>query len=935
MYIILLIAIFFYLSNAARVSDGLIMEYTFANQTYSGLDCNDMPTKVYPSFSSGIDLGYLELQTAANDDGCKTEFVKEHIGLHIRPEEIGGTDTWRVKSEKDVSEIVDHLASDNNGYTIEMWVAINNVQSAKTSLLSIIDPIVNDNPSAYDNSAEVLAETEFTDLTPNLLNSKYFAKCLDAHDDEKDWYKYDPASVRISLDESDLYMDEKSSSGAENLCVKEYGGIFNDPMNYYPDGETQPLTPYHIALTQQYIGGGFYKYYLYANGTGSPELAESGFVNAPNDLIVHSWESNHHLEIGHQFATNATDFHLLFFAMYDKTLSDTDIQVNYDAGLPNSAPYVLDQSISADEEACVPITLEQKDWDTQLYEQWTGHDFPGIISAKSVPSTVDKIYINNVDLSVCSLFTDASCTSEINVTVSEYEYASTIYFKSISDIHGTFDNVFSAYATDGIDNGGVTKFTVQVNPINDAPVANDLSFDAYAGVCTGIYLQGDDIDGDDEINEFTIETSLVGIAGGLTGIYSDSACTTSLAASSTISAISNNDTLVIYYKAYDVSSDSALETISTDSFTYSVEDIYNEASNIATVTVNIKNSVYSLGDIDITVNEHSNITIYFKGDDYAYPSDNDNLNVLIYSNPNGTLYSTTTNEEITKDDGNDYYEVDAANCLHSDTNYYPCLIYQPVDDSFGSDIDSFTFSFMNQDGLRSDNESTVMITVINDNDAPVLLCPNYTLDNLQSGESDIIDTFNPILTDVDLPDNYERYYMKIYDPDEIVRFSLPNGDGYNACIDENTCCDNTCEIIVKKNNVFANEFPQFTSDSEFYASWQSLNDILNEINVRASSNSEHGDGNIYIIVKDEGELNATCTISYSVTEALAFDLNNIGQDRYSKEVKFGASGAIIILIILCCICCCKKRSKKKKKNNTVQHMELDQYSKKTNTGNTL
>ncbi len=467
MYIILLIAIFFYLSNAARVSDGLIMEYTFANQTYSGLDCNDMPTKVYPSFSSGIDLGYLELQTAAHADGCKTEFREERIGLHIRPEEIGGTDTWRVKSEKDVSEIVDHLASDNNGYTIEMWVAINNVQSAKTSLLSIIDPIVNDNPSAYDNSAEVLAETEFTDLTPNLLNSKYFAKCLDAHDDEKDWYKYDPASVRISLDESDLYMDEKSSSGAENLCVKEYGGIFNDPMNYYPDGETQPLTPYHIALTQEHLGGGFYKYYLYANGTGFPELASSGYIKAPNGLTVHSWESDHHLEIGHQFTTDNTDFDILFLSMYDRKLSGAEIQSNYDAGIPNSAPYVSDISISADEEACVPVTLDQKDWDSELYQQWTGHNFPGMILGKPALITTNKIYINNVDLNVGSLFTDAGCTSGIDVSVDDHEYTSTIYYKSNKYSHGAFDNVFSAYATDGIDNGSVKEFSIYLNPVND------------------------------------------------------------------------------------------------------------------------------------------------------------------------------------------------------------------------------------------------------------------------------------------------------------------------------------------------------------------------------------------------------------------------------------------------------------------------------------
>ena len=120
--ILLIITLFLIYINADRVQSGLMMEYSFGNQEYAGKSCDSIPNQINPTFSSGIDFGYLELQTAEkNSNSCKVEYSKEANAVVIRAEGDVVSDRWRIKSEKNVTEIMSHLNVDNNGYTMEFW----------------------------------------------------------------------------------------------------------------------------------------------------------------------------------------------------------------------------------------------------------------------------------------------------------------------------------------------------------------------------------------------------------------------------------------------------------------------------------------------------------------------------------------------------------------------------------------------------------------------------------------------------------------------------------------------------------------------------------------------------------------------------------------------------------------------------------------------
>ena len=65
--------------------------------------------------------------------------------------------------------------------------------------MGILNGDINTNYNQYDS---LVSESDFpvTELTPDLLNSKYFAVC-DFTQHAKDWYAHDPGSMRVSLDQ--------------------------------------------------------------------------------------------------------------------------------------------------------------------------------------------------------------------------------------------------------------------------------------------------------------------------------------------------------------------------------------------------------------------------------------------------------------------------------------------------------------------------------------------------------------------------------------------------------------------------------------------------------------------------------------------------------------------------------------------------------------
>ena len=117
-FVILLIIVI--VIDAARVDSGLMMDYHFGNQASAGKTCSEMPNQIQPVFTSGSDFGYLEVQTASDDSGnCKVEYLADRAGINIKAEQGTVSDRWRIKSEKNVGDVMTHLGSDNNGYTMD------------------------------------------------------------------------------------------------------------------------------------------------------------------------------------------------------------------------------------------------------------------------------------------------------------------------------------------------------------------------------------------------------------------------------------------------------------------------------------------------------------------------------------------------------------------------------------------------------------------------------------------------------------------------------------------------------------------------------------------------------------------------------------------------------------------------------------------------
>ena len=647
---------------------------------------------------------------------------------------------------------------------------------------------------------------------------------------------------------------------------------------------------------------GFYQLTTFVNGTGSPHLVQSAYFKADNGENDHNWNLTSHLEFGHQFRSNTTDFKLFHFAMYDRPLSSAEVEQNYNAGLPNNAPYVKDYLIEATEEICTPVYLNYTDYDTKLYESWTAFTFPGIIEPKSINTTIENIYISKLpDVSNGTLYFDSICSDEITDTyiathntsnLTELEIPEVIYFLSADDKIGLINASFSVWAYDGVDKGGITEFDINILPVNDKPISYDLDYDSTIGICTKIALDSNDVDGNDQIDRFYIDSSPSGT------LYSDSSCTSTL--SNNFPSDSYKDKIDIYYKIDSYAIPSGDYIGGYDTFTYHVRDIVGSDSDISTINITLINPLTPVANIHLNVNEDDHATIYLLGNDLS-TDDNRLLTAYLSSTVNyGTLYDKGTNTTITIPTGQDYYEVSATStCLYADSYMVPCIEYYASEDDYGTNLDTFNFTVKNVDNVLSYKSELVSITVINTPDAPILSCTDDVISNLKSGDDDIVDNVDIIISDVDLPNDFDIYYAKITIPSAKAKVSLPNGDDYKRCLNEAYCCDSECELTVVEGDVFRSDFPTYSTESEFYTSWRALKDILSNINIRAKNETVSGTGIISVYIEDDTGLNASCTIDYFVEEADAFDFNEgISEGIFTPAQRKIGYAAILLLFAL-------------------------------------
>ena len=227
------------------------------------------------------------------------------------------------------------------------------------------------------------------------------------------------------------------------------------------------------------------------------------------------------------------------------------------------------------------------------------------------------------------------------------------------------NRLIDVLVNDGITESAAARSTINVDPVNDPPIAVADGFTVNEGSTNVLDLGNNDSDPDDGLDL----TSITILAGPTNG---------------TIDSI-NADGTVTY-------THNGTETLS-DSFTYTIDDLTGMTSNTVTVslTVTPQNDPPTAVADSFTVNESSSNTLNLAGNDTDADDSLDLTSIAIVSGPaNGIITSINTNGTV------DY--------THN-----------------GSETvaDSFTYTINDLAGATS-NTATVNLTITPQNDAPVI-----------------------------------------------------------------------------------------------------------------------------------------------------------------------------------------------------------------------
>ncbi len=276
----------------------------------------------------------------------------------------------------------------------------------------------------------------------------------------------------------------------------------------------------------------------------------------------------------------------------------------------------------------------------------------------------------------CLIFDPAVLTSDIDggssrwTMVTEPENGEafvsggqTTYYNSNANFYGT--DYFTLTANDGELDSNVATITIIFTPVNDAPVANDVSASMDENRINGRYqpvtitLDATDVE-EDDLTYSIVGSPTYGTLGSLDG------------------------TQIVYTPNQDYNGE--------DSFTYKANDGELD-SNIAsvTITVNPVNDAPVVQNQSASTNEDTVVDITLLGSDI----ENDTLTYSIVESNNGTISISGTT-----------------------------ATYTPNQDWNGTD----TFTYKANDGTDDSNTATVTVTVAAVNDAPVTQNVSFTTD---------------------------------------------------------------------------------------------------------------------------------------------------------------------------------------------------------------
>jgi len=251
---------------------------------------------------------------------------------------------------------------------------------------------------------------------------------------------------------------------------------------------------------------------------------------------------------------------------------------------------------------------------------------------------------------------------------------STVTYTPNQDFNGEDSFTFEA-TDDRTARTNVATATITVNPINDAPVANDITnqvTDENRMMQLDITLDATDVDGDALTYNVT---------------------------STNNGSVTINDNIATYVPNQDWNGE--------DTFTYVANDGSLD-SNAATVTITVNSVEDAPIAYSVTASldeDTSGSTIRIKGDgsdSAGSDPDGDDITFIIVSLP--------SNASIYNDAGGGVPDGDALAVGDEITSYY--TIYNPTANYFGTD----TFTFKTNDGKADSNIATVTVTVNNVDD---------------------------------------------------------------------------------------------------------------------------------------------------------------------------------------------------------------------------
>ena len=305
---------------------------------------------------------------------------------------------------------------------------------------------------------------------------------------------------------------------------------------------------------------------------------------------------------------------------------------------------------------------------------------------------------------------DAALFSDFTINHTASAATGTLVFTPAPNAFGTANITISVQDNGGTANGGIdTKtisFTITINSINDAPVANNDEITVEEGETTSILVSNNSSVLDNDIDVENDILNAVLISPPTNG-----------------SLILNTDGSFTY-------SHNGSET-TTDSFTYKANDGTLD-SNIATVTITITpiNDAPIANDDEVVVEEGGTISMLSNNQTSVLNNDtdaeNDILSAVLVSPPtNGTLILNT--------DGTFTYS-------HN-----------------GSETITDSFTYKANDGLLDSNITTVNITInpVNDNGPTDILVSNFSIN--ENIPSSTIGEFSVI--DLDLPNDTHTYEL--------------------------------------------------------------------------------------------------------------------------------------------------------------------------------